>query len=397
LHRLAIGYNDLAFCINLANKVTFIENFKYTENENVTDLYLKKRQEFINKNKISYANEKCLQCPIFIEDDWNETPGINHLYIANRTFCSCNCTYCYISDNGNQDKKRENNTNKPWNVINFLKEFEDKNLITDDCHVILSGGNPEEYPKDELNWLLDFATKKNRSLEILTAGMFYSKEIEKVLKEKKNIIVNISVDSGNKETYYKIKQVKYFDKVWENIEKYKKIAKNNNDIVVKYILIDGINDDDNNINSFFELCDKIGINEIKLVLEFYFAVENKNKLFPIQYVKALRKFLNNPKVTIKNREKFKTNITCPANVFNSKVLAYIKYFIGNVYVKFDTTKNINWKIFQKYMEYSKENDQNTIIAKYLIKKGENNSEEEITNFKNKCNSYGCYNIEFEEV
>ena len=81
-----------------------------------------------------------------------------------------------------------------------------------------------------------------RNVEILTSGIKYCKSIEDAFVNDKLKMV-VSIDSGTKETYLKIKGVDCFDKVIENLRKYvlaSDFAKEN--ITLKYIIVDKEND-----------------------------------------------------------------------------------------------------------------------------------------------------------
>ena len=121
------------------------------------------------------------------------------------------------------------------------------------CHFIIGGGECAEYPKEELKWLIDFVFSINGSIEFLSAG------ITKAL-EKGETKLKVSVDAGYKKTWEKIKRVKGFDNVWNNLKKYIKAEKKNPNahVTIKYIIIPGINDNLKEVKEFIKRALKIG-------------------------------------------------------------------------------------------------------------------------------------------
>ena len=65
----------------------------------------------------------------------------------------------------------------------------------------------------------------------------------------------------------KVKQVKCYKKVWENIRKYNKAAVDKNLVMVKYILIPGFNDNYEEINKWFDEVVKNGVAAVSLSVE----------------------------------------------------------------------------------------------------------------------------------
>lgn len=103
---------------------------------------------------------------------------------------------------------------------------------------------------------------------ILSSGIKFSDTIYKVLK-KGNAELIISVDSGTPELYKKIKQVNEFNNVIKNVKKYMKAnPKNKNSVYIKYILVDGLNENIEDLNRFVDVARKIGINKLYLNVDF---------------------------------------------------------------------------------------------------------------------------------
>jgi pyruvate-formate lyase-activating enzyme len=141
-------------------------------------------------------------------------------------------------------------TYNAWDI--FLDRFgviEDSGLVTKDCLVTLGIGEYtiarnhgavlkrlEKYP---LMLFTNAYKWSDPSAEALTRG---------------NTWLRVSVDSGTRETFAKVKGVDGWDKVCGNLERYAKLGT----IILKYIIFPGQNDDDANFKGFYELADRLG-------------------------------------------------------------------------------------------------------------------------------------------
>ncbi|MBE7704881.1 MAG: hypothetical protein E7Z90_03595 [Cyanobacteria bacterium SIG29] len=288
-------------------RTVFIENFK--GNHFDFEEYNKQRTLYIDMFKKGEIPLYCKGCPCIEEKEWDDLPKIKRIIISNRTKCSCNCIYCSLVTTSTQTKE-ELNTRVCYDVIPVLNDLCNQNLIDKDCNITIAGGECCEYPKGELEYILYLSSVLGCNLEILSSGIIFSKAIESVLKTEK-CVLKISVDSGFKSTYEKIKRVKTYDKVWENLSRYVKATENNKNakVVIKYIILPGINDNKKEVKKFIEKCNSVSCRNIEIAIEYVWFEKNKNK-FPDQ------KLID----TIKELKTYPFNIT-----FEEQVIQYIEF------------------------------------------------------------------------
>ena len=100
--------------------------------------------------------------------------------------------------------------------------------------------------EDMLNILVNIEVKH---ILVHTNAIKFSKAIAKGIENGK-VSLCISVDAGSKKIHEKVKQVKSYDKVWKNIKKYASLKKpsTDNNIDLKYILVHGLNDTEEEID-----------------------------------------------------------------------------------------------------------------------------------------------------
>lgn len=199
------------------------------------------KEFFKLKNKYRKIQESgkivpdCEGCVFLETKEWTDENIIYNVIFDHWTHCNCKCTYCYTQD----DKKLYNDL-KTYNVLPIVREMLEKNILKPGGAIGFGGGEPtmlEEF--DELiNLLLD---KGFSNIRVPSSGLKYSPTIEKGIRSKQLTIV-VSIDSGSKEVYQKIKQIDGYDVVTENLKKYAQAQTESGHVITKYIIIPGVND-----------------------------------------------------------------------------------------------------------------------------------------------------------
>lgn len=165
-------------------------------------------------------------------------------------------------------------------VLTALKKFD----LLDNPTLDIVGGECTEYKDGQLKEIIDFALENDCWMQFFSSGILYSEDIARALNySKANLCV--SVDSGNKDTYEKIKRVHAYERVWENLKNYSlSCVKNPNTdkgyLILKYIIIPGINDNISELNKFFEKANSIGCTWIRIVIEYNWWAKNCNLPIP---------------------------------------------------------------------------------------------------------------------
>lgn len=291
LHEIAFYKNTIRPCCSFSIEddgdiTPFVNNF----NGNVQNIstYFDIRNNFI---KTFYEGNKpvCYNgCTIFQNSNDDSSIKLTNIVISHRTKCSCNCFYCEQSyfQEDKEVKKALLNSRVPYDIKPSLKFLMDNNYIAEGCRFLICGGECSEYPKDELSWLIYFILSNQGKILFLSSGINYCKEIEQALKISDSVF-KVSVDSGTKETYEKIKQIKAYDRVWNNIKQYiantKKYKKGK--IELKYILIPDVNDNKKEIEAFVSKCREVECETIVLDIEHKWLAKNREAVKENQNVK----------------------------------------------------------------------------------------------------------------
>jgi molybdenum cofactor biosynthesis enzyme MoaA len=148
-----------------------------------------------------------------------------------------------------------------------LKFFVDNNYNVNE--IAVADGEITVLPhRDEV---LNLITKNKWYATICTNGIIFNQKVFDILKVKGSFL-DVSLDSGTTDTYLKVKQVDAFDTVCRNIKKY---AQSGCPVILKYILMDGMNDNYNDIDGFLNFVKSVDNSQIVLSMNWHEIDDNK--------------------------------------------------------------------------------------------------------------------------
>lgn len=246
-------------------------------------------RRFHKKGKI---NKSCMGCPYLIEDKWDEQRYIDNLYISHWTNCNSKCIYCYANQHPENFKE-----NKIYSVMPYIKEMVDKGILKGGGLISFGGGEPtllDEF-EDLITYFLD---NYFWGIRVHTSGLIYSQALARAINEIRAYVV-VSVDSGSKETFEKIKQIPAYDKVRENIRKYalQTTFLGRYLVSAKYIIVPEINDNIEEIEKWMMANYNAGLYTAVLDIEEGWYLAHKNNIPKhiydlVEYVRKRAKQLN---------------------------------------------------------------------------------------------------------
>lgn len=233
----------------------------------------------------------CRNC-IYVEDkDWDlEDDKIKNLEIFHWNQCNCACVYC-----GNRSETHLKITEKKGksefvDLYKILKSLINEKYFAEQVNVSFVGGEPtllKEFPD-----ILKLFIKHKYKMHVLSNGILYEKYIAKALKVNSENNLTISIDCGSRDVYKRIKGVDKFDVVINNIKRYlKESGENSRNILIKYILIEGLNDNKEEIIKWLELCKSLGVSALHPTIEFCHSVNDPNKIGPSEHICELYEFM----------------------------------------------------------------------------------------------------------
>lgn len=226
------------------------------------------RKKIIEDCKNGIYPECCADCEYFVEGDWVYTGIIDYMAFFHWIHCNCGCIYCL---NQFDTKGKFSDDVKPANysITNALSHYKYDNL-----KVEFGGGEPvllEEFPE-----IADIISNSHlRSCYLMSSGITYSKHIAKLLKKNYKTTLSITISAGNSKTFEKVKRRNKFSAVKNNIKKYLKSAKALEQVIIRYLIVDGVNDNEEDILDWLNMLKELNIIQNELTIEFCLALHFK--------------------------------------------------------------------------------------------------------------------------
>lgn len=250
------------------------------------------KHNIIEQCKSGDIPEYCKGCIYLEEKDWDlyDEAKINNVEIFHWNQCNCACVYC-----GNRNETHLKVTEKKGksefvDLYKILKSFIKEGYFAKEVNVSFVGGEPTLLK--EFNDILKLFLKHNYKMHILTNGILYEKLYAKSIKLNKENYMTISLDCGCEETFKKLKRVDKFKDVLKNIKRYiKESGENSKNLIIKYILIEGINDNREEIIKWLNLCKDLGVKTLHPTIEFCHSVPDPNKNGPSDEICELYEFM----------------------------------------------------------------------------------------------------------
>lgn len=273
-HGFNVDYEDIKMCCfnchEGGGRQILIDNYK---GEMIDwNKFFKEKRKMRELNKKGIILDRCKGCFFLKEQEWDDEDYINYMVFNHWTLCNCKCKYCFTNEQSDFFNAREN-----YNMYPVIKKLVDMGKVRGGGEIGFGGGEPTLLPEFEplLNLLLDAGCD---NIRVHSSCVKYSQAIERGVKEGKVTLV-VSVDSGCEETYTNIKRVNHFNKVWENLARYaSNQTENKYKVKTKYIIFPGYNDNKEELDKWFDMTVKSGINSVVLDVEGGWYISNKHNI-----------------------------------------------------------------------------------------------------------------------
>ena len=250
--------------------------------EDVLNNFINKRNSVIdylkkegNKAKKIRKNEwlGCKKCVKFQKQNWDVESSIKYVNLsAYPSPCQCKCIYCYACLNWENTPKVKQVYEKMFDVVELAEK---KGLISADADWQVSSGEITIHPyKDRFLRLVE-----NKKVSFYTNAFIYDEDIANVLRNNKNSKINISIDAGTPQTWKQIKGIDNYKEVCENLIAYRKAALDANQIEIKYIILPGINDSEEEGEGLLKLLDSLDVSHVVFSRDLSVKYNNRRENF----------------------------------------------------------------------------------------------------------------------
>jgi pyruvate-formate lyase-activating enzyme len=204
--------------------------------------FLLLKNKIADNLKFGIVHENCANCPYIKETYYFKHRKIRQIALTAVNACNFKCIYC------SQKQFEPYKYSAFEDTFKALMKLEANGILAADAFVALSMG--EFSAQDKGNKLANYVSGYDSVL--FTNAYKWSETAASALEKGKSYLY-ASVDAGTRETYKTVKGRDVFDQVCDNLRKY--AAKGA--VVLKYIICEGYNDNNTDIQGFFELADNV--------------------------------------------------------------------------------------------------------------------------------------------
>lgn len=218
---------------------------------------------------------------------WNSLSDkviIKILAISFSWACNLRCAYFDVADSLYKAKTRKPNYEFP--LAKFIEMVEREELIDLIAPIEFSSGELSIHP-DRANIL---AVCNKYPLQIFSNCVRYDKSISDAVLANPSSFINVSIDSGTRETFHRVKGRDNFENVVCSLLRY-----SDDGVVIepKYIM-NSDNCDEKNISGFINICKRINTRIINISRDLYTAIVESDIVRGIAGIIRLAKENNIP-------------------------------------------------------------------------------------------------------
>ena len=229
---------------------------------------LKKWQEYETKLIDDIRNERpnpCSGCPHLVYNFWHKTIKLNTISFGScqpGDVCNYKCIYCFAEKHLNNPRSVTEGytTYEVIKTLSFMPEYNNSDMW-------INIANGEFTANRDCDLMLDVLMKMPWKTTFLTNGSIYREKFTEYLKTGRVQKVQASIDAGTPETYHKVKGLDAFDKVRENFKKYG--LKDHKDFILKYIFLEGLNDNEADVDGFIDFCKDVGCKKFTISSDLF--------------------------------------------------------------------------------------------------------------------------------
>ncbi|MCR5260849.1 MAG: radical SAM protein [Candidatus Gastranaerophilales bacterium] len=198
------------------------------------------------------------------------SPVFTVLNISHWLQCNCGCIYCARMYSSHGKISQESGKSEFYDMVPLIKELYQQELL-DRKNLLVSIQGGDISVLDEFEPMVKEILKNGvGKFDILSNNIKYQPIIKHLLDIDKTCF-RTALDCADRELYKKLKRVDKFNESVNNLKQYAK-SKHPENVVVKYIIIEHLNDNIETINSFIDLVSDIGLSQVELMIDNKYAL-----------------------------------------------------------------------------------------------------------------------------
>jgi len=213
--------------------------------------------ECLSPNEERLFTGGCLKCANFRMGEWEEKYLIGYVNLSMYPSpCQSKCFYCEVDKGGPGDCAAEGFEK----VFGALEYALGEGLIAPKTVWQVSCGEITIHPYRDR--ILDMV--QDRAATFYTNCFRFDFQIAANLAANPMSTINLSIDSGRRETWRRVKGFDNFGKVVENLAKYRESSSRAGQITLKYIVLPGVNDGQSDYENVVGLMKALGTGHLTL-------------------------------------------------------------------------------------------------------------------------------------
>jgi len=196
---------------------------------------------------------KCHNCHLLAYGFWRKTVALEIINLGSNQpgdVCNFRCVYCFSLPTLKR-LESENEGYTTYDIIYRLSEMPEH----DNSRFTIQLANGEVCANKNCDKMLDIFLKTKWKFNLLSNCSIYKEKLASLIETGRVIKLTTSLDSGTRETFKQIKKNDRFDKVIENLKKY---PMGKTKLYLKYIFLEGINDNETDIDGYYKIVKDVG-------------------------------------------------------------------------------------------------------------------------------------------
>jgi len=217
--------------------------------------------ESVSPNEERKFTSACQKCADYSLGDWKNSYLISYINLSMYPApCQCKCSYCTVCKDYFNTGNTADVAECYEKVFDTLKHALEIGIIAPKAHWQVSTGEIAIHPYRQRI----FDIVQNRTVTFYTNCFIFDSHIAANLAANPDSTINLSIDSGSRETWRKVKGVDNFREIIENLAKYRNSSSRPGQITLKYIVLPGVNDNHDDYAAVIDLMKGLGTTHLTL-------------------------------------------------------------------------------------------------------------------------------------
>jgi NAD-dependent dihydropyrimidine dehydrogenase PreA subunit/pyruvate-formate lyase-activating enzyme len=203
----------------------------------------------------------CEKCHLLVDGFFRKEVRLDTINFGSNQpedVCNFRCIYCFCES----ALERLSDTTDGFTTYEVIKQL-DEIPEYDTEEFVIQLANGEFFANQRCDEMLAILLKNKWKINLLSNLSIYKEDFATLLANGRVQQVTTSLDAGTRETFATVKRVDSFAVVVDNLHKY---SFDKTKLVAKYIFVEGINDNERDVDGFYEIVKKIGSTNVQIAL-----------------------------------------------------------------------------------------------------------------------------------